>query len=83
VKSQQVELERVHKDQERDRIKHRERMEKLTAEHAATQDKTNKERDAAVMQAAELKGQSAALKAQNTELLAALADGQEKRKGKS
>ena len=83
VKSQQVELERVHKDQEQDRIKHRERMEKLTAEHAATQDKTNKERDAAVMQAAELKGQSAALKAQNTELLAALADGQEKRKGKS
>lgn len=43
VKSQQVELDRVHKDQEQDRTKHRERMEKLLADHAAAQDKTSKQ----------------------------------------
>lgn len=128
VKSQQAELDRLHKDRDEDRKLHQGEVTRLTAEHAAAQDKTNaeiqqlrgelseaqkkteqadrartesqfkleqaekqsaeigqrlqaseqkqdasnKERETAIKQAAELKGQVEALKTQNTDLIGRL-----------
>lgn len=62
VKSQQAELERLHKDRDEDRKLHQSELARAKAEH-----------DAAIKEAAELKGQAQTLKAQNTELIAKLA----------
>lgn len=137
VKSQQTELERLHKDRDEDRKLHQGELNRTKTEHSAAQEKatalieklradiadvqrkgeqadrarsetqfkleqaerqiaeaaqrlqtaeqkqnaTNGEREAAVKQAAELKGQAETLKAQNTELMARLSErNKEKRK---
>ena len=43
VKSQQTELDRLHKDFEQDRQAHREQMEKLNADHASAQNKASEQ----------------------------------------
>jgi uncharacterized protein (DUF3084 family) len=56
---------------------HQEEITQLKAQQLSAQEKS----DAAIREAAELKGQVDALKAQNTELVTALSTVSEKRKG--
>jgi len=76
VNLQQTELERLHKEIESTRNMHQEEIAQLKAQQLSAQEKS----DAAVREAAELKGQVEALKAQNTELVNALSRVSEKRK---
>ncbi|HEY9869422.1 MAG TPA: DNA-binding protein [Candidatus Obscuribacterales bacterium] len=62
VKSQQAELERLHKEGEAERT-----------HHHSEQEATRKEREMLIKEAAELRGQLEALKTQNAELLSRLA----------
>lgn len=66
VKAQEAELERLHSDIDKERSSRQQQLEKVEA--ASKTDR--EERDAAIKQASELRGQVEALKAQNTELLA-------------
>jgi hypothetical protein len=68
VKSQEAELERVHKDTEAERKRHDERVQKSEQESALAR----KERENAIKEAAELRGRSDTLQAQNNELLSRL-----------
>ncbi len=79
VKSQEAELERRHTEISKERAEHQQEITRLNALSEAAQEKTTKEldtlrfeRDEALREAAELRGQNEALKAQNTELMSLL-----------
>jgi len=77
VKSQESELERVHKVAEAERKRHQDDMAKaVSAEEKANVviENLRKEKESAMKEAAELRGKSEELKAQNNELLSSLAE---------
>lgn len=88
LRGEASELQKKSEQLERDRQAAQlklEQADKLAQASELSREQANKERETAVKEAAELKGQAEAMKAQNTQLLAALAEprqSQEKPKGK-
>ncbi|MBZ0189090.1 MAG: DNA-binding protein, partial [Candidatus Obscuribacterales bacterium] len=77
VHSQESELERVHKDADAERKKHQEEMDKTEERARICEQETaaaRKEREAAIEEAAELRGKASTLETQNADLLSRLSD---------
>ena len=69
VKSQEAELERLHGEIDKERTIRQQEIQRITAAAEGAQEKDRAERDAAMKEAAELRGLSEGLKAQNAQLL--------------